>query len=984
MLKQERSLEHRLLEVIRLCETFGNASTGRNANASRHCRYLKLYFSNGKIAACHINHFLLERIRVIKQFPDERSFHIFYQILTNRKICEACLLERDPNKYDYISQAETRFQGLDDSDEFKHTDKALTLLGFTDTERLNIYKTCAGILYLGQVRTKSSKNSGVTFADNEVIRKVCQLFGVKETEFTEAVLKSSLNGKTGIQRFRTEEQILSTLSNLACITYSLMFSWIISKFNTILNGESVQDHNVYIGLLDASGYERYPYNTYERFWINLVNEKIQQFYNYFMFAKEQHEYKSENLQWEFIDFGQNVVPCLDLIEMVDRQFTSILLENLQKSREFVMLHYNGEVRYSIDDWVEKNRSFLDEGLTVVLSGDHAKSFMHTLWNSRFCKQIVYLSCNKREDEFWTLNKQYTDSITEVLKDLNNTAPHFIRCIMPNDLKQSAVFDGTRVLNQLSSSGIVETLRILRKGFPDRMKFSEFRRRYAIIAAVETTEISDKDAAQEMLNILQQKGLLESNQFNIGHTKIFFKYGLLPKLEKQREAALSNTVICLQSACRSYLSRLHYLSLDKERCAIITIQRNVLIWTRKQTCQWLRLYFHLNPLIPLLRAKNELVELRERFQEVEKEKSLAVEAQTMLIKQVKKEHDKAEINILKFDKERQQYHNEKMALIEELDQLKARIDEVNRNNEELAKKNEELNRLTDVVKASSEKNERSGQVGNEDHQLTLSKLKVIGEELKRKKEAEAVQKANIETITEENKRLKKEIKKIMAELAKKQENETVNSNSEQQVDKKLAELAVQHYTPEIITSELESPGTSGVEEPKISCNLENEEMNELRRKCERLENTLLELQKSNEEYRENLDSTTRTKDQLTKAKKKIEHELQQLSECNQRLMSEKSLMEENWKKSETEILHWKSRLNHDADLIAKLQANTKKLIARIEELESELQAEQHRRLRAEKQRDSFQEELSVVNEQIYETNGQLDAQVQINKLRQIEV
>lgn len=79
-----------------------------------------------------------------------------------------------------------------------------------------------------------------------------------------------------------------------------------------------------------------------------------------------------------------------------RQFTSILLENLQKSREFVMLHYNGEVRYSIDDWVEKNRSFLDEGLTVVLSGDHAKSFMHTLWNSRFCKQIVYLSCNKRE------------------------------------------------------------------------------------------------------------------------------------------------------------------------------------------------------------------------------------------------------------------------------------------------------------------------------------------------------------------------------------------------------------------------------------------------------------------------------------------------------------------------------------------------------------------------------------------------------------
>lgn len=72
---------------------------------------------------------------------------------------------------------------------------------------------------------------------------------------------------------------------------------------------------------------------------------------------------------------------------------------------------------------------------------------------------------------------YATQLKELMATLSNTTPNFVRCIKPNHAKKPGVIVPQLILDQLRCGGVLEGIRIVRKGFPNRVLFQDFRQRY---------------------------------------------------------------------------------------------------------------------------------------------------------------------------------------------------------------------------------------------------------------------------------------------------------------------------------------------------------------------------------------------------------------------------------------------------------------------------------------------------------------------------
>lgn len=121
--------------------------------------------------------------------------------------------------------------------------------------------------------------------------------------------------------------------------------------------------------------------------------------------------------------------------------------------------------------------------------------------------------------FMTVSMMYRESLSNLMSMLHQTHPHFIRCIIPNEEKKCGKIDAQLVLNQLTCNGVLEGIRICRKGFPNRMWYSDFKHRYAILAAEEASDPDEKTASTKMLQRLVKEDRLQDEEYKPGHTKV---------------------------------------------------------------------------------------------------------------------------------------------------------------------------------------------------------------------------------------------------------------------------------------------------------------------------------------------------------------------------------------------------------------------------------------------------------------------------------
>jgi len=639
---QHSSLSQQILRANPILESFGNAQTVRNNNSSRFGKFIRIEFTRtGSIAGAFIDWYLLEKSRVVRINANERNYHIFYQLLNgadSRMKREFLLDGLHVDDFAYTRGGQDTIVGISDREEWDALLEAFSVMGFSDKEQSSILRTIAAVLHLGNIsvvkESRMADQARLASDGEQQASKVCQLLGIQLEPFLQALLHPKVKaGREWVEKVQTPEQVRLALDALAKGIYERGFGDLVTRINRQLDRTGMgMDDSHFIGVLDIAGFEIFEENSFEQLCINYTNEKLQQFFNHHMFVLEQEEYAREQIEWQFIDFGRDLQPTIDLIELpnpigifscldedcvmpkaTDKSFTEKLNSLWEKKSDkyrpsrlgqgFVLTHYASEVEYSTEGWLEKNKDPLNDNITRLLA---ASSNAHVA--------NLFADCADPDDEhggarsrvkkglFRTVAQRHKEQLHSLMAQLHSTHPHFVRCILPNHKKRPKQFNNLLVLDQLRCNGVLEGIRIARTGFPNRLAFAEFRQRYEVLCRDMPKGYLE---GQSAVAIMLDKLGLDRTLFRVGLTKVFFRAGVLAELEEKRDTLITELMTRFQAVARGYVRRrIAYKRLFRAEATRI-IQSNFRVYLDLVDNPWWQLLVKMKPLLGNTRSATEV-------------------------------------------------------------------------------------------------------------------------------------------------------------------------------------------------------------------------------------------------------------------------------------------------------------------------------------------------------------------------------------------
>ncbi|XP_067353616.1 myosin-9-like [Channa argus] len=962
-------LEKQLLQANPILEAFGNAKTVKNDNSSRFGKFIRINFDvNGYIVGANIETYLLEKSRAIRQAKEERSFHVFYYLLSGAGEplrTELCL--EDYSKYRFLSNGNVTITGQKDKDLFTETMDSFQIMSIPEEETTGLLKVVSAVLHLGNMSFKKERNSDqASLPDNTAAQKVCHLLGINVTDFTRAILSPRIKvGRDYVQKAQTQEQAEFAVEALAKASYERMFRWLVLRINKALDKTKRQGAS-FIGILDIAGFEIFELNSFEQLCINYTNEKLQQLFNHTMFILEQEEYQREGIEWSFIDFGLDLQPCIDLIERpagppgifalldeecwfpkaTDKSFVEKVVQEqgthpkfqkpkkLKDDADFCIFHYAGKVDYKADEWLMKNMDPLNECVATLLNQSTDK-FTAELW--RDMDRIVGLdkvagmadsmhgAFKTRKGMFRTVGQLYKEQLANLMATLRNTNPNFVRCIIPNHEKKAGKLEPHLVLDQLRCNGVLEGIRICRQGFPNRIVFQEFRQRYEILTpnAIPKAFMDGKQACVLMIKALE----LDPNLYRIGQSKVFFRAGVLAHLEEERDLKITDVIINFQALCRGYVARKAFAKRQQQLTAMKVIQRNCAAYLKLRNWQWWRLFTKVKPLLQVTRQDEEIGVLEEE-----------------LVK-LKERHQQAEDQLKEFEAKHQQLNTEKLALQEQLHAETELCAEAEEERARLATKKQELEEiLHDLESRLEEEEERVTQMQAERKKMQQN---ITDLEQQLDEEEAARQKLQMEKVTMDMK-LKKLEENIMV---------LDDQNGKLVKEKKMLEDRISEFT------------TNLTEEEEKSKSLQK-----LKNKHEAMITDLEDRLRKEEKVRQ----------ELEKNRRKLEGDTTDLHDQIADLQAQIAELKAQLARKEEELLAALSRIEEEAAAKNAAQKKIRELEAQISELQEDLELEKQARSKAEKLRRDQMEELEALKTELEDSMGSTAAQQELRTKRETEV
>ncbi|KAF4093521.1 hypothetical protein AMELA_G00002890 [Ameiurus melas] len=904
---------------------------------------------------------LLEKSRVTFQLSAERSYHIFYQLMTGHKpeLLEALLITTNPYDYHMISQGEITVKSINDVEEFIATDTAIDILGFTADEKINIYKLTGAVVHHGNMKFKQKQREEQAEPDGtEVADKIAYLIGLNSADMLKALCYPRVKvGNEFVTKGQTVPQVNNSVSALCKSIYEKMFLWMVVRINEML--DTKQPRQFFIGVLDIAGFEIFDFNSLEQLCINFTNEKLQQFFNHHMFVLEQEEYKKEGIEWEFIDFGMDLAACIELIEKpmgifsileeecmfpkaTDTSFKNKLHDQhlgksaaFQKPKpakgkaeaHFSLVHYAGTVDYNIVGWLDKNKDPLNDSVVQLYqkSANKLLCLLYAAHASAEAESGGKKAGKKKGGSFQTVSALFRENLGKLMTNLRSTHPHFVRCLIPNESKTPGLMENFLVIHQLRCNGVLEGIRICRKGFPSRILYGDFKQRYKVLNASVIPEgqfIDNKKASEKLLSSID----VDHTQYKFGHTKVFFKAGLLGTLEEMRDDKLAELVTMTQALCRGFLMRREFIKMMERREAIFAIQYNIRSFMNVKHWPWMKLYFKIKPLLKSAETEKEMAAMKENFEKMKEDLAKALAKKKEL--------------------------EEKMvSLLQEKNDLQLQV----------ASESENL----------SDAEERCEGLIKSKIQLE-AKLKETNERLEDEEEINAELTAKKRKLEDECSELKKDIDDLELTLAKVEK------------EKHATENKVKNLTEEM-TSQDEAIAKLSKEKKALQeahqqtlddLQAEEDKVNTLTKSKTKLEQQVDDLEGS-------LEQEKKLRMDLERAKRKLEGDLKLAQESIMDLENDKQQSDEKIKRKDFEVSQLLGKIEDEQCLGAQLQKKIKELQARIEELEEEIEAERAARAKVEKQRSDLSRELEEISERLEEAGGATAAQIEMNKKREAE-
>ncbi|KAF0683364.1 Aste57867_24576 [Aphanomyces stellatus] len=529
------------------------------------------------------------------------------------------------DEFNFLNQSGcmARRDNVLDVDQFPVTVQAMLDTGISSAEIEQVLALVVGILHLGNIQFESTDESDVAMrsafvssASDMHTTAAAKLLQVPAKELQTALTRRSIttNGEVFVMGMSVV-QAKHTRNALAMEAYRALFEWLVLRGNGSIHppdhhrtGESMQ----LIGLLDIFGFEIMALNSFEQLCINYANETLQQQFNAYVFKTEQKLYEAEHIKWEFISFPDNI-PCIELFEKKPIGLFSLLDQECRvpqgsdkalstkyykafldqhamfqaskahvRDGQFTVLHYAGPVIYSVDGFLDKNKDALLESLVDLLHDSHS-AIVHDIYQRTRASSSAVSSKRRAatNSAIGSVNvaEQFKTQLTDLLQTIEKTAPHYVRCLKPNDQNKAQCFNRLRMVEQLRSGGVLEAVKVARAGYPVRLTHKEFRLGYGtLVKPLQTPAIATIVHADEfpvlgefMLvcdALAQHKGTVQHAHVSVGTTKVFFRRKAFEDVETLKRRVYSHCAVQAQRIFRGFVRARAYRRLV---AAAVTVQ-----------------------------------------------------------------------------------------------------------------------------------------------------------------------------------------------------------------------------------------------------------------------------------------------------------------------------------------------------------------------------------------------------------------------------